>query len=206
MLTFLPLPPPFLSLLLKPDFCMATCDAAGFKYAGLEYGYECHCSNNEPAGSVIAESNCNVPCEFPQPVPFFTPSTATDVILQHSTGIANSGKMCGAGGIMNIYTKGTASQGASSSCRLIQSPIPRASSAPPPQSLPSSTSAPLNSSYSQYFLSPISKKQHRGSVGRGRIRGCSNNGRAGVMLGFGRDKDGSCCCYQREELRRGVKG
>lgn len=165
---------------------MATCDAAGFKYAGLEYGYECHCSNNEPSGSVIAESNCNVPCEFLQPVPIFTPYAATDVDLQHATGIANSGKMCGAGGIMNIYTKGTTSQGAWSSCCLVQSPIPRPSSAPPPQPLPFSTPAPpSNSSYSQSFL-----LRHL----RSRIEGL-------VWAGVAVTMEGPASCWVSDETR-----
>lgn len=41
---------------------MAQCDAAGFKFAGVEYGYECRCSNGPIQGAKIAESSCNVPC------------------------------------------------------------------------------------------------------------------------------------------------
>nr|XP_036577282.1 copper radical oxidase (WSC domain-containing protein) [Colletotrichum truncatum]KAF6784221.1 copper radical oxidase (WSC domain-containing protein) [Colletotrichum truncatum] len=52
--------------------CVAACGAAGYSFAGLEYGRECYCSNTAPSTSAIApNSDCDNPClgdaSSPQP-------------------------------------------------------------------------------------------------------------------------------------------
>ncbi|KAL0933748.1 copper radical oxidase (WSC domain-containing protein) [Colletotrichum truncatum] len=43
--------------------CVAACGAAGYSFAGLEYGRECYCSNTAPSTSAIApNSDCDNPC------------------------------------------------------------------------------------------------------------------------------------------------
>ncbi|KAI8616365.1 WSC domain-containing protein [Chytriomyces sp. MP71] len=41
------------------EVCLSQCMASGFKYAGLENGNECYCSNSVPS---TAASNCNMAC------------------------------------------------------------------------------------------------------------------------------------------------
>lgn len=49
---------------MTPQVCQNLC--GNYKYAGVEYGRECHCgdtlTNNGATGGVIAESNCDTPC------------------------------------------------------------------------------------------------------------------------------------------------
>ncbi|KAF8341317.1 uncharacterized protein EI90DRAFT_1719489 [Cantharellus anzutake] len=46
--------------------CESTCQAQGFKYAGVEYGQECYCSNSitttSMTGTLQSPSDCNMPC------------------------------------------------------------------------------------------------------------------------------------------------
>ncbi|HVF64470.1 MAG TPA: WSC domain-containing protein, partial [Casimicrobiaceae bacterium] len=43
-----------------PQRCIATCQAKGFAYAGVQYGESCLCGNRY--GKYGAANNCNVPC------------------------------------------------------------------------------------------------------------------------------------------------
>lgn len=46
-----------------PAKCSSTCAALGYHYAGVEYGYECHCAsayNAQPFAA--APASCNVAC------------------------------------------------------------------------------------------------------------------------------------------------
>ncbi|KAL7421978.1 hypothetical protein Q5752_003750 [Cryptotrichosporon argae] len=51
---------------MSPDYCISFCAAAGYTYAGVEYGDECYCgdsfSNGASTDSLLATSNCSVPC------------------------------------------------------------------------------------------------------------------------------------------------
>ncbi len=42
--------------------CQSACLAAGYKFAGTEYSYECFCGNTLDSGKE-AESGCNMPCD-----------------------------------------------------------------------------------------------------------------------------------------------
>ncbi|OBZ75765.1 putative fungistatic metabolite [Grifola frondosa] len=46
------------------DDCITRCDAAGFNYAGVEYGDECHCGTGYATSSIQAapDSDCNMSC------------------------------------------------------------------------------------------------------------------------------------------------
>ncbi|KZT57231.1 WSC-domain-containing protein, partial [Calocera cornea HHB12733] len=45
--------------------CTARCSAAGYTYAGLEYGQECHCDNSlqNGLGTALAAGSCNMACD-----------------------------------------------------------------------------------------------------------------------------------------------
>ncbi|KAL2063582.1 hypothetical protein VTL71DRAFT_5387 [Oculimacula yallundae] len=48
---------------MTDEKCISFCEAAGYIYAGTEYGEECYCGNKIATGSVPAPStDCNVPC------------------------------------------------------------------------------------------------------------------------------------------------
>ncbi|KAF8970709.1 glycosyl hydrolase family 71-domain-containing protein [Flammula alnicola] len=60
--------------------CLASCQAAGYQYAGVEYGVECYCSNAITIGALAApESDCSMPCA------------------------GKSSDKCGAGWRLNVY-------------------------------------------------------------------------------------------------------
>jgi hypothetical protein len=44
-----------------PYKCASTCQSLGYKYAGVEYGSECYCSNTAPTSSAKA-TDCNMAC------------------------------------------------------------------------------------------------------------------------------------------------
>ncbi|KZT57230.1 WSC-domain-containing protein, partial [Calocera cornea HHB12733] len=47
------------------ELCTAKCAAAGYTYAGVEYGQECHCDNSLQNGLGVATSasSCNMACD-----------------------------------------------------------------------------------------------------------------------------------------------
>ncbi|PPR05439.1 hypothetical protein CVT26_011317 [Gymnopilus dilepis] len=59
--------------------CLATCQAGSYKYAGVEYGDECWCSNTMNSPITAPASDCNMPCA------------------------GSSSQICGAGWRINIY-------------------------------------------------------------------------------------------------------
>lgn len=63
--------------------CMATCQGAGYKYTGVEYGSECWCGNSFLNGAQPS-SQCNMPCP------------------------GDNGVTCGGDRLMNVYQKGCA--------------------------------------------------------------------------------------------------
>ncbi|KAI8806739.1 WSC domain-containing protein [Cladochytrium replicatum] len=48
--------------LMTPEVCAKACIAKGFKFAGVEYGYQCYCGNSVKYGP-IEESKCFMPCQ-----------------------------------------------------------------------------------------------------------------------------------------------
>ena len=64
------------------DRCTAACANAGFLLAGVEYGSECFCGQVISNGGAPA-TGCNMVCN------------------------GNSSEFCGAGGRLNVYTRGT---------------------------------------------------------------------------------------------------
>ena len=55
----------------------------GYHYAGVQYGGECWCGNQEPSSSMLTQaSDCNMPCP------------------------GNSSEVCGAGYRVNVYKAG----------------------------------------------------------------------------------------------------
>lgn len=63
------------------DRCTAACASAGFSLAGVEYGSECFCGHVISNGGAPA-TGCNMVCN------------------------GNSSEFCGAGGRLNVYTRG----------------------------------------------------------------------------------------------------
>ena len=46
----------------SPAACQAECKAAGYTYAGIEYGNQCWCGNSMNGGSALAASSCDMKC------------------------------------------------------------------------------------------------------------------------------------------------
>ena len=47
---------------LTTDQCLSTCEDAGFKYAGTEYGEQCYCGNDIPAQIHFDDAQCTIQC------------------------------------------------------------------------------------------------------------------------------------------------
>lgn len=51
---------------LTPGVCTASCESAGYRYAGLQDGHECWCGNelniSKKAGVRMDVAGCNMPC------------------------------------------------------------------------------------------------------------------------------------------------
>ncbi|KFZ02255.1 hypothetical protein V500_00331 [Pseudogymnoascus sp. VKM F-4518 (FW-2643)] len=61
--------------------CQDTCAAAGYKYAGVEYGTQCYCDNAIMNNAVpAAAAGCNMPCP------------------------GNGAELCGGSNVMNLYS------------------------------------------------------------------------------------------------------
>ncbi|KAH9207298.1 hypothetical protein DL95DRAFT_527981 [Leptodontidium sp. 2 PMI_412] len=67
------------------ESCVQTCAGLGYTIAGAEYGTECYCDNFVYNGGALAaaQTDCNIPCP------------------------GKSSEMCGAGGRISMYSKGT---------------------------------------------------------------------------------------------------
>ncbi|KAH7319166.1 hypothetical protein BKA65DRAFT_609130 [Rhexocercosporidium sp. MPI-PUGE-AT-0058] len=67
------------------ETCVRTCAGLGYTIAGAEYGTECYCDNFVYNGGALAtaQTDCNIPCP------------------------GKSSEMCGAGGRISMYSKGT---------------------------------------------------------------------------------------------------
>ena len=68
------------------ESCVQTCDSQGYKFAGVEYGGECWCSNslntkNSPVGEAVDLSECREPCN------------------------GNQGETCGGNWAITVYQK-----------------------------------------------------------------------------------------------------
>jgi hypothetical protein len=70
---------------LTQQSCVATCDAAGYTIAGVEWSVQCFCDNEIYNGGALAanQGDCDMPCS------------------------GNSAENCGAGSRMNLYSIGT---------------------------------------------------------------------------------------------------
>lgn len=67
--------------------CTSACKAAGFQYAGLEYGSECYCGSSiQNGGHLIDDSSCNMACT------------------------ADHTQLCGGPGAINVYQSPNAVQ------------------------------------------------------------------------------------------------
>ena len=87
----------------SPDMTVQSCAAycSGFTYFGLEYANECYCGNSFGAGSVkTIEGDCIMNCA------------------------GNSSQICGAGGRLTVYGKGTSSVSSSSASGTV-TPTPK---------------------------------------------------------------------------------
>ncbi|KAG8871579.1 hypothetical protein FRC20_010402 [Serendipita sp. 405] len=60
------------------EWCLDACDAAGYDYAGVEYGKECYCGNYSPP-EVANDGRCDMSCE------------------------GNPGELCGGGNGISVY-------------------------------------------------------------------------------------------------------
>lgn len=50
-------------LTMTIDKCLIACEDAQYKFAGLQYGQECYCSNTAPTSSeYVSQSQCSMPC------------------------------------------------------------------------------------------------------------------------------------------------
>lgn len=48
---------------LSVDKCLVTCEEAGFKYAGVEFGQECYCGNTWARANIwVDDGTCDMPC------------------------------------------------------------------------------------------------------------------------------------------------
>ncbi|KAH6711606.1 hypothetical protein BKA61DRAFT_554745 [Leptodontidium sp. MPI-SDFR-AT-0119] len=67
------------------ESCVQTCAGLGYTIAGAEYGTECYCDNFVYNGGALAaaQTDCNIPCP------------------------GKSSEMCGAGGRISMYSKGS---------------------------------------------------------------------------------------------------
>jgi len=66
----------------KPEKCISECQKRGFRYAGLQFAYNCFCGNTRPSSTLLRPSS-----QCPGPCP------------------ANRNRKCGGfGGEVNIYT------------------------------------------------------------------------------------------------------
>jgi hypothetical protein len=70
---------------LTQQSCVATCAAAGYTIAGMEYSVQCFCDNDIYNGGALApeQGDCDMPCS------------------------GNPDEDCGAGSRMNLYSIGT---------------------------------------------------------------------------------------------------
>eukprot|EP01059_Diplonema_ambulator_P007044 TRINITY_DN1657_c0_g1_i4.p1 TRINITY_DN1657_c0_g1~~TRINITY_DN1657_c0_g1_i4.p1 ORF type:complete len:370 (+),score=104.67 TRINITY_DN1657_c0_g1_i4:104-1111(+) len=44
------------------ELCIAECRAFGMQYAGLQYSEECYCGNDISTGTLVADTECAMPC------------------------------------------------------------------------------------------------------------------------------------------------
>ena len=74
---------------MTQELCVATCSARGYRYAGVEFGKECYCSNtlgttaNGGKGSQVAEGDCSMLC------------------------VGDSGEFCGGSARIGVWMKGS---------------------------------------------------------------------------------------------------
>ncbi|KAK4580137.1 hypothetical protein LTR86_000340 [Recurvomyces mirabilis] len=107
---------------LTTDTCLSTCRAAGYPYAGTEYGNECHCGSSFDNGGGVA-SDGNAGCSF--------------------ACAGNSSEICGGSQRLSMYeyinTDGTVSNTApaSSTSPVASSPTTTTTSSPVATTLPS---------------------------------------------------------------------
>ena len=48
---------------MTPEFCQKICFDKNFKYAGVQYYWECFCGNTAPPTSkLLSKSECKLPC------------------------------------------------------------------------------------------------------------------------------------------------
>ncbi|KAK8134411.1 hypothetical protein PG984_006423 [Apiospora sp. TS-2023a] len=47
---------------MTAEYCIDGCAVGGYTYAGLEYGSECWCSNDEPTIDPINLQECDMSC------------------------------------------------------------------------------------------------------------------------------------------------
>ena len=104
---------------LTVEYCLSTCHAAGYAYAGVEYGQECHCGNGFDNGGGPAPDG-SAGCSF--------------------TCAGNSGEICGGSQRLSMYeyvnADGTVS-GTASGTTPSTSPSPTPSPSTTPLTLPS---------------------------------------------------------------------